>query len=158
LIEVVTLEDLKRLRELKDERPDREEAFIIITDIVQRLHAPHAYLIRPMYPEETEVFWRSGYDILTATLIEQGYGVIEPETLRALTAYSAPLYHMHDFEHPFLKILTDLQEIDEFWFPQEEEKDEYRQQLLTFAHANNVSIRFWKPQWITVRRQRPSSV
>lgn len=155
LIEVVTLDDLRRFRAITFE----SRAFEVLFEIVNRLPRPRVYIAQPIGPvekEENGFLWGMGGDILGAALTQYHLHVITPDTLRWIFQLSnkALLPDQTRRRNPFIIELMTSKYLDEIYLAEEDNIPNLglRDKIEEIASNRNITLHTWRPEVVEVCR------
>jgi hypothetical protein len=155
LIEVVKLDDIRRLRAITLE----SRAFEVLFEIIHRLPRPRVYIAQPIGPVGTTYegfLWGMGADTLTAELSEHNRYSITPDTLRWIfqLGNKSLLLDQTKRRNPFIIELMTSNYLDEIYLAKEEDNPQsgLRTKIEDIAMDKNIPIYSWKAEVVEVFR------
>lgn len=155
MIEVVTETDLDRLGAITPHSPNAKmRAACILTEIVNRLSRPRAYISEPTHMSDVALatFWCVAYDILSAELSAAGTSVIEPESMRDVALFCSELDRVSDSTDPLWQALMSAKLIDEVYIPADGENSKRHAAMRRIARSAGIRVYSYRPQRVTQRR------
>lgn len=155
MIEVVTETDLNRLGAILPHAPNAKlRAATILTEIIDRLPRPRAYISEPTHmPDEAQaMLWNTAYDMLSAELSGKGISVIEPETIRDIALFSSTLETLTDASDPLWQALIASRRVDSLYVPSDGENSKRHAAMRRIARSAGITVLNYRPQYVRERR------